>query len=130
MALVVAAASSSSINSRAALPGPGLPRHLHWRRWSGERSGDVPTQGEWGDARVCCAPRISIGPRAGQPAASALNPFNMVAVGVAIKRRFPRSIFHTPGSTDLERRNTKNRREDAADDIEIEKVGPADEQNA
>jgi hypothetical protein len=91
MAPVVAAADLSSISSRAALLCPSAPRaQLNGRRWSGERSGDVPTQGEWGDAKVCCAPRISIAPHAGQDAASALIPFNAVAVGMAVSRRFPR----------------------------------------
>ena len=99
MAPVVAAAAWSSISSRSALLCP-LPLAPTSMGDDGVRRTvrECADQGAWGDARVCCAPRISIAPRAAQHAASALILFHAVAVGVAdLAALSPMHIFPRQG---------------------------------
>jgi hypothetical protein len=75
----------------------------------GERSGDVPIQGAWVGARVCCAPRFLIAPRAGHRVARALIALTQTRLGWPSRGAFPDAILPSPGSWDPGRRDATDR---------------------
>ena len=70
---------------------------------------NLATAGEYGDAPVCCVPRLSIGPRAGHHAASAVILFStQFRSEWRCSGAFLDAKTSLPRSSDLERRESAN----------------------